>query len=219
MENSQTKTPRIGLPKYSLGEEITNAITHGVGAIFGIVAIILLAVKAQGAWEVVACVLYGVSIVATYSISTVYHALKKGKGKRVMRVLDHCFIYLLIIGTYMPYCLVALREVGGAWYLLGICVIACIGVTFTAIDVKKYRFLSMGCYLLMGWFIVLAGSKILVNIPTGGFVLLLAGGIVYTIGAVVYAIGSKVKYVHSIWHLFVLGGSICHFLSIFLYVL
>ncbi|MFI3167703.1 MAG: hemolysin III family protein [Bacillota bacterium] len=213
------KPKRITLPNYTLGEEITNAITHGIGAVLGIVAIILLAIKVESTFELVVCVAYGLSIITTYTISTVYHALKKCDGKRVMRVLDHCFIYLLIIGTYMPFCLITLRDIGGVWYLCAVVLIAAFGVTFTAIDVKKYRYLSMACYLIMGWCIVLAGSKILMAIPTGGFVLLLAGGIVYTVGAVVYAFGSKMRYIHSLWHLFVLGGSICHFLSILIYVI
>ncbi len=209
---------RVALPNYSLGEEIANAITHGLGAILGIVAIVLLAIKAQTGFEVFVCVVYGVCMVTTYTISTVYHGLKRCDGKRVMRVLDHCFIYLLIIGTYMPFCLITLRDSGGAWYLLAVTLIAAVGVTFTAIDVKKFRYLSMTCYLVMGWCIVLAGSEILASIPSGGFYLLLAGGITYTVGAVVYAFGAKMRYVHSIWHLFVLGGSILHFLSILLYV-
>lgn len=214
----EVKKKKIALPNYSLGEEIANAITHGIGAVLGIVAIILLAIKAQTTFELAVCVAYGLSVIVTYTISTVYHGLKQCDGKRVMRVLDHCFIYLLIIGTYMPFCLITLRDVGGLYYLVAVVLIAAFGVTFTAIDVKKFRFLSMACYLIMGWCIVLAGSKILAAIPTGGFNLLLAGGIVYTIGAVVYAFGSKCRYVHSIWHLFVLGGSICHFLSILIYV-
>ncbi len=212
------KQSRIGLPNYTLGEEITNAVTHGIGAVFGIVAIVLLAIKAQSTFELAVCVAYGLSVIVTYTISTVYHSLKKGGGKRVMRVLDHCFIYLLIIGTYMPFCLISLRDIGGVYYLLAVILIAAFGVTFTAIDVKKFRFLSMACYLIMGWCIVLAGSKLLSALPVGGFALLLAGGVVYTVGAVVYAFGSKCRYVHSVWHLFVLGGTICHFLSILIYV-
>ncbi len=214
----EVKKKKVSLPDYTLGEEITNAITHGIGAVLGIVAIILLAIKVDSKFELAVCVAYGLSIITTYTISTVYHSLKKCDGKRVMRVLDHCFIYLLIVGTYMPFCLISLKDIGGAYYLLGVIAIAAFGVTFTAIDVKKFRYLSMACYLIMGWFIVLAGSHLLVALPTGGFALLLAGGIVYTVGAVVYAFGSKMRYIHSLWHLFVLGGSICHFLSILIYV-
>ena len=213
------KTKKIvALPNYSLGEEIANAITHGLGALLGVLAIVLLSIKGVGAFEVVVCVLYGVSLIATYSVSTVYHGLKKCNGKRVMRVLDHCFIYLLIIGTYMPFCLIALKDMGGAWYLGAVIAIAVLAVTFTALDMKKYRYFSMFCYLFMGWFMMFAGAKIMDAIPIEGFYLLLAGGIVYTVGAIVYAFGSKMRYVHSIWHLFVLGGSVLHFISILVYV-
>lgn len=158
-------------------------------------------------------------MIILYSMSCIYHALKPNNAKRVMRIFDHCTIFLLIAGTYTPFTLVSLRDSVG-WILFGVIwAAAVIGIILNAIDMEKFKVISMICYLAMGWAIIFAFKPLMRAVPGKGIELLVAGGISYTIGAVIYGIGSKVKYMHSIWHFFVLGGSILHFLCIYMYVL
>lgn len=213
---------RIALPKYTLGEELVSAISHGLGAAFGIVALVLCVVKSVSAGSaigVVSSALYGSMMILLYMMSTIYHALKRNRAKQVFRVFDHCSIFLLIAGTYIP---IVLVGIGGAWgwTFFGVVVAAAIlGIVFNAIDIERYKKFSMICYIAMGWVIVIGFKPLMDSIATGGIILLIVGGVVYTIGAVVYGVGKKAKYLHSIWHFFVLGGSILHFLMIYLYVL
>lgn len=214
------------LPKYTKGEELFNAISHIVGGAFGIVALILgliVACKYSDAYGVVSMVIYGISMILLYTSSAIYHFLRKNKAKKIFRIFDHCTIYLLIAGTYTPFCLVTLREAGAwGWTIFGI-VWSCavLGIVFNAINMHKpiIKVLSMICYLAMGWCVVIALDPLLDNLSKAGFVWLLMGGIMYTIGAVFYMFGSKKKYIHSVWHLFVLAGTILQFISILLYVL
>ena len=213
---------RIALPKYTLGEELVSAISHGLGAAFGIVALVLCVVKSASAGSAIGVVssdLYGSMMILLYTMSTIYHALKRNRAKQVFRVFDHCSIFLLIAGTYIP---IVLVGIGGAWgwTFFGVVVAAAIlGIVFNAIDIERYKKFSMICYIAMGWVIVIGFKPLMDSIATGGIILLIVGGVVYTIGAVVYGVGKKAKYLHSIWHFFVLGGSILHFLMIYLYVL
>lgn len=213
---------KIPIPKYTLGEELISSISHGVGAGLGIAALILC-VSVSNAhnniWGIVSSWIFGISLIILYSMSCIYHGLKPNNAKRLMRIFDHCTIFLLIAGTYTPFTLVSLRNTVG-WPLFGIVwSAAIIGIILNAIDMEKFKIVSMVCYLAMGWVILFAFKPLLRVVPSGGIWLLLAGGISYTVGAVVYGIGSKVKYMHSIWHFFVLGGSILHFLCIYMYVL
>lgn len=213
---------RIALPRYTLGEELVSAISHGLGAAFGIVALVLCVVKSASAGSaigVVSSALYGSMMILLYTMSTIYHALKRNRAKQVFRVFDHCSIFLLIAGTYIP---IVLVGIGGAWgwTFFGVVVAAAIlGIVFNAIDIERYKKFSMICYIAMGWVIVIGFKPLMDSIATEGIILLIVGGVVYTIGAVVYGVGKKAKYLHSIWHFFVLGGSILHFLMIYLYVL
>ncbi len=213
---------KIAIPKYSLGEELVSSISHGIGAGLGIAALVLCLLKTVGTGNGFATVsswIFGLSIIILYSMSCIYHALKPNNAKRVMRVFDHCTIFLLIAGTYTPFTLVALNGRVG-WTLFGIVWgSAIIGIALNAIDMERYKAVSMVCYLAMGWVIVFAFSPLVKAINMNGIYLLIAGGIAYTIGAVIYGIGSKVKYMHSIWHFFVLAGTILHFLTIYMYVL
>lgn len=221
----------ITIPKYSLAEELLNSISHGLGAAFGIVATILMLVKAVPTgdpFKIASSIIYGLSLIILFTISCVYHALAKNNGKKVLRVLDHDVIYILISGTYTPYMLVALRPIN-VWNL-GTSVVAytmfafvwvcCIvGAVFNSINIHKYRYLSMTCYLLSGWTVVIALFVLWNIITPAGVLLLLGGGIVYTIGAVLYAIGSKRKYFHSVFHMFVLMGAVLMFISVYCFVL
>lgn len=213
---------KIEIPAYSLGEEITNAIVHGVGALLSVAALVLCVVFSAihgNAYAVVSSCIYGSTLIILYTMSCLYHSLKVNRAKKVFRIIDHCSIFLLIAGTYTPYSLVTLNGWLG-WLVFGIiwgCAI--IGIILNAIDLKKYKVISMILYIAMGWAIIFAFKPLIRALPVGGFYLLLAGGIIYTVGAIFYGIGRKYKYMHSVWHFFVLAGSILHFFSILLYVI
>lgn len=214
------------LPNYTKGEEIFNAVSHIVGGGFGIIALIvglIIASLHSNVYGIVSMAIYGVSMILLYTMSAIYHFLRKNKAKKVFRIFDHCTIFLLIAGTYTPYCLVTLREAGGwGWTIFGIVwMCAILGIVFNAINMHKpiIKILSMICYLAMGWCVVIAIGPLLENLSKPGFIWLLLGGIMYTIGVVFYALGSKKKYIHSVWHLFCLAGTILQFISILFYVL
>ena len=210
------------MPRYSLGEEIMNMVTHIVGGALGILTLILCLLRANTAAAWVGAAIYGGSMIALYAVSSVYHGLRPNMGKRVMQVIDHCTIYMLIAGTYTPIMLVAFVPVYPmiGWGLLAAqWGLAALAATLTAIDLKKYNAFSMVCYILMGWGIIFFLPQAMEVLGQQGFALLLAGGITYTVGAILYGIGSKKPWFHSIFHIFVVLGSFLQFLAIFLYVL
>lgn len=221
----RTKLKDRLLPNYTKGEEWFNAISHMVGATFGIVALVIcvvLSAQAGNAWSVVGSAIYGASMIVLYTSSSIYHALTHPTAKKAMQVVDHCTIYFLIGGTYTPILLTCIRPVspGWAWTIFGIVWgLAAMAATLTAIDLKKYSKLSMACYVGMGWCILLAADIAIQAIPLAGLLWLLAGGIVYTIGAVLYGIGKKHRYVHAVFHIFVIAGSILQFICIVGYIL
>lgn len=211
------------IPKYTLGEELVNSISHGIGACLAVAVLVLSIVfsaKHGNTAGVVASCIYGTSMIIMFTISCIYHALSPNlKAKKVFRILDHCDIYIFIAGCYTPYCL---SLIGGAtgWVLFGVIwLCAIIGIILNAINLEKFKILSLIMYLIMGWMIVFSFKSLKSNIEPMGLYLLLSGGIVYTIGAVLYAIGKKKKYFHSIFHFFVLGGSMLQFFSILLYAI
>lgn len=214
---------KVTVPKYTIGEEIVNSISHGLGIILGIVALVLTIVfsaKNNNTIGIVSSCIYGSTMIIMYTISCLYHALSpKLKAKKVFRVIDHCDIYLFIAGCYTPYCLSLIGGVTG-WVIFAI-IWACavIGVLLNAIDLEKFIIPSVLMYLVMGWMIIFSYDSVATLLPTPGLVLLIAGGISYTVGAILYAIGSKKKYFHSIFHFFVLLGSILQFFSILLYAI
>lgn len=216
------KRQKLGLPRYTLAEELVNAISHGLGAAFGIVALVLCVVfsaKQGDAWMVVSSAVYGASMIILYTVSTIYHALGLNRAKRVFQILDHCSIYFLIAGTYTPYTLVAMRGPVGFTVFGIIWAAAACGITFNAISLKKFRVLSMVLYISMGWAIVFSAKALAAAVAPVGIWLLVGGGVLYTVGAVLYGIGKKKKYMHSVFHFLALGGSVCHFISIFAYVI
>jgi hemolysin III len=216
---------RIQLPDYTRGEEVANMVTHIVGGAFAVAAIpmlILTAVSHGDPWAIVSGAIYGVTLLVMFTISSVYHGLNRGIAKRVMRVIDHCDIYFLIAGTYTPILLAGIRpqhpEI--AWTIFGVeWALAAVAVTLNAIDLKRYEKISMACYIGMGWCIVAAVRYAIEALTPTGFWLLLSGGIAFTIGAVLYVIGKRVRYIHSIFHVFVLIGCFLQFLAILLYVM
>lgn len=214
------------LPTYTKGEEIFNMTSHIVGAVLGIVATVLCVVFAtrnSNVYGVVSGAIYGFTMILLYTMSSIYHGLSpKRFSKRVFQVLDHCSIFLLIAGSYTPFALCTIREydVLAGWTIFGVIWgLAIIGIILNSIDIKRYKIFSMICYLLMGWCIIIKANLLPQLLGINGFILLLAGGIAYTIGAILYGIGKKHKYAHSIFHLFILIGSLLHFFCILLYVM
>ena len=214
------------LPKYTKGEEIFNMTSHIVGAVLGIVATVLCVVFAAingNVYGVVSGAIYGVTMIILYTMSSIYHGLSpKRYSKKVFQVLDHCSIFLLIAGSYTPFALCTIREYDTAsgWIIFGVIwAVAILGIVLNSIDIKKFKIFSMICYLLMGWCIVFKIALLPKLLGTVGFVLLLLGGIAYTVGAVLYGVGKKHKYMHSIFHLFILLGSLLQFFCILLFVM
>ena len=225
-----TATKRIPLrerqlPDYTRGEELMNMITHIVGGAVGLLILIgsiLIGAKHRDPWAITSGSIYGVLTCTLFVISSVYHGLPDGIGKRVMQVIDHCTIYFMIAGTYTPVLLVGIRKVmpAAAWIVFGVewgCAI--IAAALTAIDLKRYKVFSMICYLAMGWAIVAILKPTFQVLGSSGFLWLLAGGICYTIGAVLYGLGKKHRYMHSVFHLFVNAGSLLQAIAILLHVL
>ena len=213
------------LPDYTRGEEITNMITHIIGAAFAIAAIPLLIVTAamhHNPWAVVSGAIYGATLLIMFTVSSVYHGLPVGNAKRVMRVIDHCDIYFLIAGTYTPILLAAIRPLNPAlaWSIFGVeWALTAIAVTLNAIDLKRFEKVSMVCYIGMGWCVIAVLKLTIEAMTLPGFMLLLAGGIAYTVGAVLYGIGKKKRYFHSVFHVFVIIGSLLQFFVILFYVM
>lgn len=207
--------------KYDKKEEILNAITHGIGAGLAIAALVILVVFAAmrgDAWRVVSFSIYGSTMIILYLSSTFYHAFTIPKVKTIFKFFDHASIYLLIAGTYTPFLLVNLRGPWG-WSLFGVIWgLAIAGIVFKAYFVHRFNKLATMIYILMGWMIVIAMKKMIQTIDLGGIIWLVGGGLAYTVGTIFY-LKKSIKYFHAIWHLFVLGGSICHFFAILLYVL
>ena len=222
----RTKLKDRILPKYSKGEEIFNMTSHIVGGALGIVALVLCVVFAaihHNGYEVVSGAIYGVTMILLYTMSSIYHGLKPERfSKKVFQVLDHCSIFLLIAGSYTPFCLCTFREYNTAlgWTIFGIIwAIAILGIVLNSIDIKKYKVFSMICYLGMGWCIIFTANLFPKLLGVGGTVFLVAGGIIYSLGAILYGLGKKHKWMHSIFHLFILLGSLLQFFCILLYVM
>ena len=222
---TRTKLCDRTLPDYTRGEELMNMITHIEGAALGITALVLCILRAASngnVWGVVASGIYGASLIALYAVSSTYHGMKPGMGKKVMQVIDHCTIYFLIAGTYTPIVLSAVRPVYPAigWGLFGfVWTLAILAAVLTAIDLKKYNVFSMICYIGIGWAVLPFMKQTLDVLTKPGFLLLLFGGIAYTVGAVLYGIGGKKRWMHSVFHIFVVLGSGLQFLSVWLYAL
>ncbi len=216
---------------YTVGEEIFNSVSHGVGVLLSIAALVLLIVFASipfDGYGLASGLVFGISLILLYTMSMVYHIVQNEKGKKVLRIFDHCSIFILIAGTYTPYTLVTLRDVpfqmgpfscSLGWLIFGLIWGATvIGVLLNSLSLEKFKVISLVLYVLMGWGIVLSIKPLSQNLGLGGLILLVAGGLVYTVGVVFYVL-KKYRYMHSVWHLFVLGGSICHYFSILLFVL
>lgn len=221
----RTKLADRNLPNYSRGEEWFNSISHMVGGVMGVVATILCvaaAVKYGNVYGVVGGAVFGAMMTALYAVSAIYHALSpKLTAKKVMQIIDHCSIFMLIAGTYTPITLCNVREYDAAlgWTIFAVVwAVAIVGIILNAIDLKRYSVFSVICYLAMGWCIILVADKMNAMFGTDALILIVAGGIAYTIGAVLYGIGAKKPKMHSVFHVFTIIGSLLHFLAILFYV-
>lgn len=201
---------------YSPGEEIFNAVSHGIGAVLSFFAFFLLIQRLDHTLKNYVCIsVYCFSLFCLYTISTLYHSLKPGRAKSVFQKLDHCSIFILIAGTYMPICLIFVGGIMSKVVFVTVCLAAICGIVLNAIDVQKFSKFSMACYIVMGWSVILMAKPTFRCLDVDQLCWLIEGGIFYTVGAIIYLIGKKVKYMHSIWHIFVLCGSICHFFTLY----
>lgn len=214
-------TVKHTMKRYTVGEEIFNSVSHGLGALLGVVGtvilIVLSAVNGSGL-ALGTSIVYGASLIMLYTMSTLYHAIASEKAKEVLRIFDHTSIFLLIAGSYTPFCLIALEgNLRGIIVAAIVWICAVLGIVLNAVSLKKTEKFGLFLYVLMGWSVIMVIKDVIAALPAPAFWLLLLGGISYTGGLVFYAV--KKKYMHSIWHLFVLTGSVLHFLCIAIYVL
>ncbi len=215
-DKTEQKTKR-----YSLGEEIFNSVTHGVGSLLSIAGTAVLTVMAalySDAWGIVSSAVYGASLIILYTMSTLYHAITNPRAKAFFRIMDHNTIFFLIAGTYTPITLVALRGALG-WVLFGVVWgAAALGIVLNSIDLERFKKPSVVCYIAMGWVIIFAVKPMIDGVAPLALWFLLIGGLFYTVGVIFYAIKSK-KYFHSVWHIFTVAGSVFHYFSILLMIL
>ncbi len=211
---------RCELPEYSPGEQIANSVTHGIGAVLSLVGTAFLlyyAVLGGSARHVVAFTVYGATLFLLHLASTLYHALRPPRARRVFRIFDHCSVYLLIAGTYTPFLLLSLWGRWGLTLLIAIWSLAVAGVVFKSLFIGRLQKTSVVLYVAMGWMIVVAAREAWIRVPHEAIAYVAAGGLSYTVGVVFYA-WKRLPYNHAIWHLFVLGGSVCHYVAILLYL-
>ncbi len=213
--------PKPRLPEYTLGEEIANSVTHGVGALLSLVgtAVLLYRAARDGTTlHVVSFAVYGACLFLLHLTSTLYHALRPPRAKRVFRVFDHCSIYLLIAGTYTPFLLLSLWGRWGLTLLIAIWTLAVAGIVIKSLFIGRLQKASVFLYILMGWMIVVAAREAWARVPHAAIGFVAAGGLFYTLGVAIYA-WKSLPYNHAVWHLFVLGGSVCHYVAILLYLM
>ncbi|MBY5920516.1 PAQR family membrane homeostasis protein TrhA [Ferrimonas balearica] len=220
-KNSNGISDPMQIRAYSIGEEIANAVTHGLGVAAAIVGLTLMlnkGIPVLPASGIAAISVYGGTLILMFLCSTLYHSIQHAPSKAVLKRLDHCAIYLLIAGSYTPLMLISLDNNGSHLLLAFIWVLAALGVLFKALFVHRFKKLAMTTYLLMGWASLAVIVELYKVLPTAGFALLLAGGLSYSLGTLFYA-AKRFPYTHAVWHLFVLGGAVCHCLTIALYVI
>ena len=222
-----TRTPLSlrKLPDYTFGEEIFNMVSHITGGAFAISALVLCVCVAAingNVWGVASGAIYGAAMIVLYTMSSIYHGLRTNTSKKVFQVIDHCAVFVLIAGTYTPITLGQMREKYpfAAWGIFGLVWgLTALGVALNAVDLRKFRVFSMICYIGTGWSIAIAVVPLIRSLPLGAVLLIFGGGIFYTVGSVLYGIGKKIRYMHSVFHLLVLAGSILHFFAILIHIM
>lgn len=210
----------ISIPDYTLGEELFNSISHGLGALLGAAALALMMVRARGALKMTAAALFGASMILLYTMSCVYHALSADlPAKKVLRVLDHCNVFLLVFGTYIPVALLGISGKPG-WILFGVVgFFTVLGVVLTAVNLERFKVAAVLCHLFNGWSILFGLSGLVQNMGREGILFLVLGGLMYSVGAALYAIGKKKRYGHSVFHFFCLAGTFFHFWAVYRFLL
>lgn len=212
---------RNKLLEYSVVEEVIHAVTHGVGVLLSIAGLswmLYLSIAAADPWRIVASSIYGATLIVLFLASTVYHSLYASRHREIFKLLDHCAIYLLIAGTYTPFLLVAMRTDTGWWLFGTIWALATAGIVKKLWFRHRFPKIALASYLAMGWLVVIAAPQLAEAIGPNGMAWLVAGGISYSVGAIFYAL-ERMPFNHAVWHVFVLGGGVCHFLGIVWYVL
>jgi hemolysin III len=221
MQPSRVNTSELVKSEYSLGEEIAHTISHGIGILLSIAGLAVLVAFSSlygDAWHITSSAIYGATLILLYTASTLYHGIPQSKSKQLLRRLDHAAIFLLIAGTYTPFTLVNMRGVWG-WSLFGLVWgLAILGMVLELVMKRRIKWLSISLYLGLGWLVLIAIKPLIDSVATGGVVLLLAGGLSYSLGVIFY-VWKRLSYHHAVWHLFVMGGSALHFFSVFFYVL
>jgi hemolysin III len=204
----------------TLGEEIANCTSHGLGFLLAVASLPILVWQANrlgGATDIVAASVFSVTMMLLYGISALYHALPAGTAKQWLQRLDHAAIYLFIAGSYTPFTLGVMSGAWG-WSLFGIVwAAAAFGVTVKLLNRLRHPWISTGLYLAMGWVAVIAAPQMIERLPVEGLAWIIAGGLSYTVGAAVFLLDNRIRYAHAVWHLFVLGGTVCHFFAALLY--
>lgn len=215
------------LPSYTRGEEVFNMVTHIVGAAIGVAVLVLCIIKGalnRNGYDIASGIVYGISMILLFTMSSIYHGITKNHktAKKVFQIMDHCTIFILIAGTYTPILLSGVMKYDPkwAWILFGVIWgTTIIGIVLNAIDIKKFSKLSMFLYLIMGWCIVFKMNLLPPAIGRGGIILLVSGGICYTIGTIFYGLQKKKRYMHSIWHIWIIFGAVLHALCVLIFVL
>ena len=213
---------KIKIPNYTVGEEIMNSVSHGIGALLSIIGLIVMILKSlnDNNLSFIACLIYGISLILLYLISCLYHALSpKLKAKKILRILDHCNVFLLEAGTFTPVCLILIGGKIGIIYFCIIWILTIIGIILNCFNVDRFQMFSLILHLLIGWSVIFMLKELILNLNVTGLLFLFSGGIFYSIGAVLYKIGATKKYMHSVFHFFCLLGSIFHFFMIFLFAI
>lgn len=210
-------------PQYTLGEEIANSITHGIGAALGVAALVVMIVKAAVAGShpasLASAIIFGIALILEYLASTLYHAIAPAAAKRVFRIIDHSCIYVLIAGTYTPFCLITLADAGGIPLCIAVWALAVAGILFEVfMRQRQSRWLTIAVYLVMGWLVLFRLPQLIGALHPTALFLLAAGGVCYTIGAVFYVL-KKIRYMHTVFHVWVLAGSVLQFLAVVLFVI
>lgn len=214
------KKERIRIPKYNLTEELINSISHGIFAGISIALLVLMVVKAKGAMSEVSVTLFGSSMIILYTISCIYHALSPNIfGKKVLRVIDHCNVYILVFCTYLPISFIAIGGILG-WIIFGVLLlVTTVGIITTSINIEKFQKIEVTCHLINGWGSLIFINVLLNSIGKEGVMFLILGGLFYTIGAILYGLGKKKKYMHSVFHFFCMLGTFFHFITVYFFVL
>ena len=218
----QRRIKALSLPTYTFIEEMLNCVTHALGALLGVIGWLMsmkLLIAAGNAVATVSMSVFFVTMIILYANSALYHGWVLTTAKKKFQIMDHCSIFLLITGTYAPYTLMVMNNLAGRIIFAIVALASVLGIAMNVIDLKKFAIPSMLCYLISGWCIIFAYRDIAAALSHDQLFMLVAGGVVYTVGAIFYGLGNKIRYMHTIWHLFVLGGTLFHFASLYSFLL